>query len=449
MDYYFRYLKKELDQVLNKSVTISNKNKDKKLKKLQYITIENLKSEEENIVVIDKNKSLDNCIGYKYIKIKNVNSYDTLNIDIQNIVMNGFCNMIYLEDIKYNKGSLVFKNNRFDFPFINIIEHEALDKIIKSFVIKMKDKYNHLMIKPLKIVSFDEEKDDIDLDLTKESNFIIFYIRNSEINNVNLKIEKNQNIFIISVNSKFNMNIKNNECQTCKKCPTIKEKPVEESTLEEKPVVKKPIVEEKPVVKKQKKVVEDPIVEEKPVVKKQKKVVEDPIVEEKPVVKVNKKTKNISRIKQISKIKKKSKVKNEQISNVEEKNFLDLEEKDFSSEDDDLEIEPNLCYQTKKLPVRVNKFKKKINSDNYLDEMKEDVDDLNIDDDKDSDNSNMSFYEIETEEETIKKLDSNSSKVVKSFYLIFLLLSILSIVLIMILKSPKGKISQLISDITN
>ena len=434
MDYYFRYLKKELDQVLNKSVTISNKNKDKKLKKLQYITIENLKSEEENIVVIDKNKSLDNCIGYKYIKIKNVNSYDNLNIDIQNIVMNGFCNMIYLEDVKYNKGSLVFKNNRFDFPFTNIIEQEALDKIIKSFVIKMKDKYNHLMIKPLKIVSFDEEKDDIDLDLTKESNFIIFYIRNSEINNVNLKIEKNQNIFIISVNSKFNMNMKNNECQTCKKCPTIKEKPVE-----------------KPVVKKQKKVVEDPTVEEKPVVKKQKKVVEDPTVEEKPVVKINKKTKNILRIKQISKIKKKSKVKVEQTSNVEEKNFFDLEEKDFSSEDDDLEIEPNLYYQTKKLPVRVNKFKKKINSDKYLDEMKEDIDDLNIDDDKDSDNTNMSFYEIETEEETIKKvkLDSNSSKVVKSFYLIFLLLSISSIILILIMKSPKGKISQLISDVTN
>ena len=83
--------------------------------------------------------------------------------------------------------------------------------------------------------------------------------------------------------------------------------------------------------------------------------------------------------------------------------------------------------------------------------MKEDIDDLNIDDDKDSDNTNMSFYEIETEEETIKKvkLDSNSSKVVKSFYLIFLLLSISSIILILIMKSPKGKISQLISDVTN
>ena len=138
MDYYFKHLRKELDQILNKSVTVSKEHSDKNLKKLQYISVENLKSEEENIIIIDKNKSLDNCIGYKYIKIKNVHSYDDLNIDIQTIVMNAFCNMIYLEDIKYNNGTLVFKNNKFKYPTIKTIEQNKLNVIVENFIKRMK-----------------------------------------------------------------------------------------------------------------------------------------------------------------------------------------------------------------------------------------------------------------------------------------------------------------------
>ena len=82
------------------------------------------------------------------------------------------------------------------------------------------------MIKPLKVITIDNESENIDLNLTMHPNHIIFYVKDSKINNINLKISKNQHILIISTNSEFNMSMNNNIGKNCPTCPSYPKKNV-------------------------------------------------------------------------------------------------------------------------------------------------------------------------------------------------------------------------------